>query len=269
MKANFCLYKNTNVRYIDKGKGRTLVLVHGFLGSADVWENFIEPLSKSFRVVAIDLPGHGETPAIGYLHSMEMLAGCVKAVLTHLKLRKYIIVGHSMGGYVALAYADLHPNNLKGICLFNSTAFADSDTKKADRDRAIKVVKESPRIYVNELIPKLFAQHRLDELKTEIKKVKIIASLTSKQGIIASLEGMKIRPDRTHILRLRIPILFVAGEKDNVIPIDTIEKQLSFTNNPHSCIIPECGHMGMYEFPEDTMDAVKKFSTQVFKGNKQ
>src|ERR1700741_4960780 len=95
-------FKKIKVTYNDTGKGRVLVLLHGFLGSREIWSDFSKKLSRRFRVISIDLPGHGKTPSIGYYHSMELLAQSVKAVLDKIGVRRYVIAGHSMGGYTAL-----------------------------------------------------------------------------------------------------------------------------------------------------------------------
>lgn len=107
-------FKNGDIHFSDTGKGRVVVLLHGFLGSHEIWEQTISNLSKSYRVIAIDLPGHGGSDNFGYVHTMDLLAKSVKAVLDHLHLKKYVLVGHSMGGYAALAFADLFPDNKIG-----------------------------------------------------------------------------------------------------------------------------------------------------------
>ena len=132
-------------------------MLHGFLGSHEVWSGFIKKLSKKFRVIAIDLPGHGETPAIGYYHSVELLAQSVKAVLDTAGVRRYVIAGHSMGGYTALAFAELYSENVSGLCLFNSTSHADSEEKKKEREKVIQLVKREHKHYVAEVITSLFA----------------------------------------------------------------------------------------------------------------
>src|SRR5688572_10399341 len=139
---HYAEFRKIKVRYSDAGKGRVIVLLHGFLGSHEIWTEFSKKLSKRFRIIAIDLPGHGDTPSIGYYHSMEMLAQCVKAVLDKVGVRRYILVGHSMGGYVALTFAELYPENICGLCLFNSTSYADSEEKKKERDIVIRLVKK-------------------------------------------------------------------------------------------------------------------------------
>lgn len=124
------IFKKGKVAFSDTGKGRVVVLLHGFLGSHEIWEQTISNLSKSYRVIAIDLPGHGSTDNFGYVHTMELIAKCIKAVLDKCKVKRYVLIGHSMGGYAALAFADLFPDNISGICLYHSSAYADSEEKK-------------------------------------------------------------------------------------------------------------------------------------------
>ncbi len=128
-------YKHINIHYTDKGKGTAIVLLHGFLENSTMWKPFISRLSKKNRVITIDLLGHGKTECLGYVHTMEDMAEAVKAVLSKLRLRRVVVIGHSMGGYVALAFVEKYSNNVKGLCLMNSTATADSEEKKINRDR--------------------------------------------------------------------------------------------------------------------------------------
>ncbi|HLA56688.1 MAG TPA: alpha/beta fold hydrolase, partial [Flavobacterium sp.] len=136
-------YKNISINYSDTGKGTAVVLLHGFLENAKMWDDFVPELSKKYRVITIDLLGHGQTDSLGYVHSMEDNADAVHAVLSELRVRKAIFAGHSMGGYVALAYAELYPEFMKGLALVNSTSKADSAERKENRDRAIKAVKQN------------------------------------------------------------------------------------------------------------------------------
>jgi len=126
-------YKNIRIRYRSEGKGRAVVLLHGFLENLTMWNPFITELATKNRIVTIDLLGHGQTGCLGYLHKMQQQAEMVIAVLKHLKLSKYILVGHSMGGYVALTLAEMNPESIKGLCLMNSTALPDSVEKKKNR----------------------------------------------------------------------------------------------------------------------------------------
>ena len=117
-------FKNTQISFSDTGKGTVIVLLHGFLENKKMWDFYISEFAKKNRVIAIDLLGHGESECLGYVHSMEDHADAVQAVLSDLRIRKAIFIGHSMGGYVALAFAELYPDNTKGLVLLNSTARA-------------------------------------------------------------------------------------------------------------------------------------------------
>jgi pimeloyl-ACP methyl ester carboxylesterase len=224
----FAEYKKSKIHYTDTGKGRVVVLLHGFLGSHEVWSEFNKKLSKKFRVITIDLPGHGETPSIGYYHSTELLAQSVKAVLDKAGVRRYVIAGHSMGGYTALAFAELYPENVSGLCLFNSTSYADSEEKKKEREKVIRLVKKEHKHYVAEVVTSLFAPENLSKLTNEVEKVKRIAEKISKQSIINSLEGMKERKSRDLILKFaEFPVLFIVGKKDGVINYETMYPQMA------------------------------------------
>ena len=253
-------FKKGKVTFSDTGKGRVVVLLHGFLGSHQIWEQTTTQLSKSYRVIAIDLPGHGSTDCFGYVHTMDLIAKCVKAVMDSLRLKKYVIIGHSMGGYVGLAYADLFPDNLKGLCLFHSSAYADSEEKKRDRTRSIKIVKANHKIYTTEVIKNLFATKNSKYLKTEIAFAQKIASKVSKQSIVAALEGMKDRPNRDLVLGMvHYPVMMVIGELDNVLPKDQLLEQSQLIKNKHLLYLEHDGHMGFLESPRVTLKALKKF----------
>jgi pimeloyl-ACP methyl ester carboxylesterase len=261
-------FKKIKVAYSDAGKGRVIVLLHGFLGSHEVWSEFSKKLSKRFRVIAIDLPGHGRTPSIGYYHSTELLAQSVKAVMDTVGVRRYVVAGHSMGGYAALAFAELFPENVSGICLFNSTSYADSEEKKKERSKVIRLVKKEHRHYVGEVVTSLFAPNNLHRLKDEVNKVKRIASEVSKQSIINSLEGMKERKSRDLILKFaEYPVLFVIGKKDSVINYETMYPQMGLCKYPSVLMVEEGGHMCFYEEPVESLKAVSSFADRCFRKN--
>jgi len=224
-------YKNTQVTYASTGSGATIVLLHGFLENSSMWNALVPILSKRNRVITIDLFGHGKTKNLGYIHTMEEQATMVRELLKSLNIRKATLIGHSMGGYIALAFANLFPKNTKGICLMNSTAYPDTAEKKINRDRAIEVVKQNHQTFVRISIPQLFSEENRVLLKAEIKAVTNEALKTSKQGIIAALEGMKIRKDRTHLLKKgSYKKLLILGKNDTVLNFKEHKKQIENTN---------------------------------------
>jgi pimeloyl-ACP methyl ester carboxylesterase len=258
---NQILYKNTKISYSDTGKGSAVVLLHGFLENQTMWQNLVPEWSKKHRVITIDLLGHGESGCLGYLHSMENNAEAVRTVLSKLRIRKAIFVGHSMGGYVALAFAELYPAVVKGLVLLNSTSKADSEERKANRDRAIKAVKKDYIGFVRLSIANLFNPDNRERLVDEIEKVRAEALKTPLQGIIASLEGMKIRKDRETLLRsAAYPILLILGKKDPVLNYEDGLKQIENTT-AKLAIFPD-GHMSHIENREELKKALLDF----FKG---
>ena len=225
------LYKNTQISYSDSGKGTAVVLLHGFLENKTMWDVYVTELSKKNRIVTIDLLGHGETESLGYIQTMEENADVVHEVLSKLRIRKAILVGHSMGGYVALAFAELYPEKMKGLVLLNSTSKEDSSERKKNRDRAIKAVKKDYETFIRLSIANLFNEDNREILSNEIEGVKIQALKTPLQGIVASLEGMKIRKDREFLLHTTTyPKLLILGKKDPVLNYEQNLEQIKGTD---------------------------------------
>lgn len=255
---NQILYKNTNISYSDNGKGTAVVLLHGFLENQTMWKHLTPELSKKYRIISIDLLGHGETGCLGYIHSMEENAAVVRAVLSELKIRKAILVGHSMGGYAALAFAELYPSAVKGLVLQNSTSKADSEERKANRDRAIKAVKKDYVTFIRLSIANLFSEENREKMIDEIEKVKAEALKTPLQGIVASLEGMKIRKDREAILHsATFPMLLILGKKDGVLNYEQNLVQIENTN-VRLTTFPD-GHMSHIENREGLKSVLLDF----------
>jgi pimeloyl-ACP methyl ester carboxylesterase len=265
------LFRGEKIFFTDSGKGRAIVLLHGFLGSSEIWHETQQSLSKHFRVIAIDLPGHGYSACFGYIHSMNLLAQAVKSVMDQLYLKRYVVVGHSMGGYAALAFAELFPENVSGICLFHSTAFCDEDRKKADRKRAVRLVKSDAKVYTKGTIKNLFSSHHLKQNKPQISFAQKIALKTSKRGIINALEGMRERPNRDVILHFAdYPIMFIIGKYDAVLPMQTLLNQSQICKKKYALLLEKSGHMGFLEETKLCIKHLKRFFRISFSpGNKQ
>ena len=240
------LFKNTNIYYSDTGTGTAVVLLHGFLENATMWDFYIPDFSKKQRVIAIDLLGHGQSECLGYVHTMENQAEMVCALLHHLEINKSIFVGHSLGGYVALAFAEMYPENIGSLVLLNSTSYEDNHERKINRNRAIKAVKLNYINFVRMSISNLFSEENREILLEEIESVKLEALKTPLQGIIAAQEGMKIRKDRTRFLQTaQFPILLILGEKDPVLNYQENKKLIE--NTTIKLITFPDGHMSHIE----------------------
>jgi len=248
--SNFITYKNAKVHFTDQGSGEAVLLLHGFLENISMWNPLSEHLTKSHRVICVDLLGHGKSDSIGYIHTMEMMAEAVNYVLNDLKISSVIVIGHSMGGYVGLALLEAHPNLIKGICLMNSTAVSDSLEKQINRDRAIRAVKENYKTFVSVSIANLFRPKSRILYKEEYRNVKQEALKTSVQSIIASLEGMKVRTNRLQLFRnSKIPKLVILGEKDAIL--DYKLQQSYYENSDVTIVEFPDGHMSHVENKED------------------
>jgi pimeloyl-ACP methyl ester carboxylesterase len=256
------LFKNTKIAYSETGKGSTVVLLHGFLENSTMWNSQIEVLAKRNRVVCIDSLGHGQTDCLGYIHSMEDQADMIHHVLHELKIRKAILIGHSMGGYVGLAFAELYPEMMKGLVLMNSTARADSEERKTNRDRAIKAVKQNYEAFIKMSIANLFSEGNRERLTEEIELVRNQALKTPLQGIVAALEGMKVRNDREVILHFATyPILLILGKQDPVLNYEENRTQIETTKI--TLITFNAGHMSHIENREELSDVLVSFLKKV------
>ena len=251
-------HKNVNVHYTSSGKGSVVVLLHGFLENSSMWIEITKVLSKKYRVISIDLLGHGKTENHGYIHTMKDQANMVKAVLNHIRLRKYVIIGHSMGGYVGLAFSKLFPFSVKGLCLMNATALPDSEEKKINRDRAIKAVKQHHKTFVRIAIPMLFSEENRAIFNKEINQITQEALQISPQGITASLEGMKIREDLTSIYKnTNFPIQLIIGKQDPALAYSSLIEQVINTK-VHVVEFPD-GHMSHIENKDELIQALLLF----------
>ena len=258
-------FQSKKIFFADKGEGKCIVLLHGFTESSKIWKEFSRKLSKKYRVVTIDLPGHGRSECLDGCHDMDLQAEVVYAVLRKLKTGKCLMVGHSMGGYVSLAFAAKYPEMLTGFCLFHSHCFADSHEEQENRNRTIRIVHEDKFSFVSQFIPQLFPLDVHKKFSKEIKKLVSEASEMPREGVIAALEGMKIRPDRVELLMTTaLPVLFIIGLKDPKAPLSRLWEMITMPAHSESLILRNCGHMGYIEAPEETLAAIRGFARKVF-----
>ena len=254
------IYQESPIAYQMLGKGKTVVLLHGFLESNAMWKDFIPVLSNSFRVISIDLPGHGKSGLWDTVHTMEFMADTVKAVLDNEGIHKAAFIGHSMGGYVSLAFANKYPENIRALGLFHSQAAADSVEARKNRDRTIAIVKSDSRSFIKAFIPDLFAPENQERCVGEIGNLKMQAVRSTVEGVVAALEGMKMRKDSLELLKsITIPVLFIAGKKDKRIPLENILQQATLPQVSERAILGNAGHMGYIEEKDYCLKLVKSF----------
>lgn len=263
MIEKFIMAGDTALHVCDSQQGeRCVVLLHGYLESMLVWEDFVPLLYRSVRVVTLDLPGHGISEVKGEVHTMEYLAGVVRDALHALGIERCTIVGHSMGGYVALAVCELYPEILDGIVLFSSTPNPDSEKKRADRLREIDLVRAGRKDLIARIAPAAgFAEENRRRLSDYIEDLTEQVFVTEDAGIVALLGGMTERPDRNEMLR-RSPVrqLFIFGRKDGYIPAETAEALASAHPQAEVAWLDNSGHMGFLEEPARSAEILLRFA---------
>ena len=250
------------INYQEKGTGLPILLIHGYCETHEIWGPMVDRFSAAFRVITIDLPGFGTSPALEAPHSIDDVATRVLQFLSDfLKTDSCVVLGHSLGGYVALAMIEKRPELFRAFGLVHSTAFADSDERKAARNKVIEFVKtHGSEPFVRSFIPPLFH----NQSASYVQPVVDLALKTAASSIISYAGAMRDRPDRTHVLRsFSGPVLFQAGDKDTIIPLAGVQEQVSMTRNATFSVLQGVAHMGMIERTEEASSAIEGFLRSV------
>lgn len=226
----------------------------------------MKPLQQRFRTIALDLPGHGDNTLYSTDLSMESMAEDVMRQLASLNVKKFILIGHSMGGYVSLALAEKYGNALNGLCLFHSSALPDTDEKKDNRNKSISYIERHGLVnFINPFVEPLFYQTNRARLKPEIEMMKEIGRLTPKATAVEALAAMRDRPDRTDVLKqAKYPVLFIFGKEDGAVPLDKALQQCHLPPNSMVNFLGHTGHMGMFERTYETRKVLEKFSETIY-----
>jgi len=252
------------IRYSDQGDGAVLVLLHGYLESIETFDGIVRDLSKSARVIRINLPGHGKSDLKQENISIDDMADAVNTIIQHLNIDKVHMLGHSMGGYVALAFADKYVDRLASFTFLHSTANADPEEKRVNRAREIELVRRGKKeLICGTAIPNTFSKNNQSTFSIEIDVLIEIASKTSDEGIITALNAMMNRPDRNETLKaLQIPKYSFIGKEDNFIPY---ENGIIWANDNgmKAFVFEHSGHMSFVEEKEKCVEAIKEIISHV------
>lgn len=254
-------YKDINAYYQDEGQGEVIMFIHGFCFDGAIWDEFKETLSKTHRLIIPDLPGYRNTELTQAPLTVEWMAGLVKAMLDKEGIEKVTFIGHSMGGYIGVAFAELFPERLSKLGLFHSHPFEDGTEKSVNRKKAIRFLqKHGGELFVKELFNDLFAA---PFIKSEGKVVHYWRERATKypaETLITSTEAMIRRKDRATILSgLDVPVLFIIGKEDGAIPLELSLKQTHLPDIAEICLLDDTGHMGMLEKPDETLKVIQEF----------
>ncbi len=247
------------------GEGEPVVLIHGFLENHKMWIPFAEELSQNYLVIMPDLLGHGQTSSIAQTHTMEMQADLIRGILDELGLDKATLVGHSMGGYASLYFAQAFPERVQGLSLFYSKSQPDDAEKKEQRLKAVQTVEKDRESFIRLTIPKLFNPNELDHLQSQINLAKEWAMETPLEGITAALRGMREREDTMSVIqKATYPFQVILGEFDSAVDAASYAPTLPEKENLSISILPT-GHMGHLEDPDVCLDLIANFLQNVYR----
>ncbi len=265
-------YDGCSIFYRVYGKGKPLMLVHGFAEDGDIWKEQVEYLEDKCRLIVPDLPGSGKSDPVHDM-SMEGMADVLKAVLDHAipEVAPSIppkggsggvtIIGHSMGGYILLAFADKYGPLLQAMGLFHSSAYADSEEKKANRRKGIGFIKEhGAGEFLKTMIPNLFSDHSKERIPGVIAELIDRGNNFAPSALVSYYDAMMQRPDRTAVLKkTAVPVMFIMGKYDNAVPMTDSLEQCHLPGIAYIHVLQESGHMGMREEAEKSNRILEKF----------
>ncbi|RYZ29271.1 MAG: alpha/beta hydrolase [Chitinophagaceae bacterium] len=242
-------YKGKKISCRVKGSGPLVVLVHGFGEDGNVWKAQFDLFPENLLLIP-DLPGSGGSEMIEDM-SMEGMAGAIKSLIDSLvpENEKITIIGHSMGGYITLAFAEKYPETLEAFGLFHSSASADSEEKKETRRKGIKFIQQHGSYeFFKTSTPNLFAPATKEERSHLVTEQIEAVRNVDRAALVSYYESMINRPDRTRVLEnSQVPVLFVMGKHDKAVPMEDGLKQCHLPQLSYIGLLQNSGHMGMVE----------------------
>lgn len=245
-------WRNSKIAYNVQGNGQPVLLLHGFAEDGEIWKNQQEFLKDKFKLIVPDIPGSGRSPFNEAFVTMDDFSEIIHPILDQEKINRIVLIGHSMGGYISLAFAEKYPERLLGLGLFHSTSYPDTEEKKLARKKSIEFIREHGAAdFIRNTIPNLFAPSFCESHPEQIRDLIETYSALPAEALVQYSEAMILRPDRTSVLRnFQKPVLFILGEEDKAVPFQDSLKQSHLPTISFIHILKMNGHMGMIENPE-------------------
>ena len=264
------IFRDKKIFYRIEGAGKPVLLLHGFGEDGNIWKHQVDELKQKYLLIIPDLPGSGQSEMLEGKCTLKDFAEVVKAITDkEIKGEKSLLamIGHSMGGYITLAFAEKYPQLLTSFGLFHSSAYADSEEKKETRKKAIEFIKKNGReSFLQTSVPNLFSEKTQKERPELIDELLKLANKISPEALIQYYEAMILRPDTTGVLKsFSKPVLFIIGKHDTAVPMqDSLEQshmpEISFVH-----ILQNSGHEGMWEEEKISFEYLLDFLSEVAK----
>jgi len=258
------LYQNKKIVYTIEGKGKPVLLIHGFGEDSKVWNKQVEFLKDKFQLIIPDLPGSGQSEMIDDM-SMEGMAEIIHSLLQKESIDQCTLIGHSMGGYIMLAFIEKYPQYLNAFGLVHSTAYADTEEKKSARAKGIEFIKEHGSFeFLKNSTPGLFSEKTKEERSQLIDEFINSLHNFSASALVSYYKAMMQRPDRTNTLKnSTVPVFFFMGEEDKAVPLQDGLQQCLLPEKSYIHILQDAAHMGMLEETEKTNRALENFLLEI------
>ncbi len=261
-------FRNKKIFYRVEGNGEPVMLLHGFAENGNLWNYQVEKLKNNFQLIVPNLPGNVLSEMIKGKVSMSDYADAIKAIVdVEIKngAKTFALIGHSMGGYITLAFAEKYSELLNGIGLFHSTSYADDDQKKDMRNKGIDFIKKNgTKVFLKNTFPNLFSEKTKKENPGLIDKLIDLSKNFTPDALIQYYEAMRDRADRSSVLKsFAKPVLFIHGFDDNAVPLKSALEQSHLAAVSHFKILKKSGHMGMWEEEQNSTSCIENFLTQL------
>lgn len=258
-------FKGQLVEYEIKGTGSPVLLLHGFTEDRQIWNPMLIGLEAKYQWILPDLPGSGKSAFNDQLTQITHFADVLHAILEAEKISSVALIGHSMGGYISMAFAEKYPERICALGLFHSSSYADSPEKKESRDKNIRFIQKNGALpFIEQSIPGLYSDYFKAENPAEIRRQVEYYANFKPDSLVLYLEAMKERPATTGTLRsITKPVLFIMGEQDKAVPLKDALEQCHLPGISYIHILTHTAHMGMIENTSLCNSIVDQFLEQI------
>lgn len=235
--------------YTVKGKGLPVILLHGFMEDHRIWDSVLTGIENKYRWILPDLPGSGQSAFNESLRELKDFAGCITAIIENEGIPEFVLIGHSMGGYISLAFTQENPVKIKALGLFHSSSYADSAERKEAREKNIRFIENNgSSLFLEQAIPALFSENFKSNHPEEIKTLIDRSANFIPESLVQYLNAMKHRPPTTEVLvSIPKPVLFIMGESDKAVPLKDGLEQCHLPGISYIHVLTHSAHMGMIE----------------------